>query len=156
MVVAVYSGLTSRLRTISHAVWVIENSDDLEKELTILWPITNDCHINGKKVFTADKFLGVKIKVINYRVKPVYKPIDIRREPVRSMAHMGYNIFADFYGILFGALKAERLKKTRDVYDYDPPAEIGWEGKGLYDYAQSVWCKLSDRLRTSTDVYIHV
>lgn len=155
MVVAVYSGLTSRLRTISHAVWVIENSDDREKELTVLWPITNDCHINGKKVFTADKFLGVKIKVINYRVKPVYKPIDIRREPVRSMAHMGYNIFADFYGILFGALKAERLKKTRDVYDYDPPAEIGWEGKGLYDYAQSVWRKLSDRLRISTDVYIH-
>lgn len=156
MVVDVYSGLTSRLWTISHAIWLMENSDDREKELIILWPITKDCYINAKKVFVPDQSLKTKVKIINYRKRRADKPIDIRKKPIRSMVNMIYNLAAYCYDIVFGMAKVKRLKRARDVYDFDPPIEIGWEdGKALGNYTQSIWNELRDGLRSSTDVYIH-
>ena len=155
MVVEVYSGLTSRLRTISHAIWLMENSDDKRKELVIVWPITKDCHISAKKVFSINKSLSTKIRIINYKIKPLYKLVDVRKEPIKSIVHMVYNLFTDVYSYLFGAAKVERLKQTRDSYDYEPPTKIGWEGKEYYNYILSVWYRLRDRLRASTNVYIH-
>lgn len=159
MVVDVFSGLTSRLWTISHAIWLMENSGDKEKELIILWPITKDCYINAKRVFIPNKSLKTKVKIINYRIRRANKPIDIRNKPIRSIVNIVYNFAAYFYDITFGMVKVKRLKRlkrVRDVYDFEPPIEVGWEdGKALGNYTQSTWNELRDGLRVSTDVYIH-
>ena len=150
MLIHVYSGLMSRCNVIAHAYYLLKKNDD--NELTIIWPLENDCRIHYKEVFSSDSLKGVDIRVIEY---DVFKACDLRL------------LFPDFVKIFYEIQNRNLYKSFRKIYDneleskvlfdYAPPHEIGWSGDQFHGYQLYKWEEIKKHIRSkgTRDLAVH-
>lgn len=148
MVLAVSTGLTSRLWSIVDAMEIIDNSGTTDKELVVLWPVSRDCYINGNDVIDGVVWDG-KFQIVSYKSAP-YPRMRCK------------NALVDFFFRGFGFLrdllsrKEEKMRKRyalrKDSFDYIPRT---WKEETASAYYTRVYQELKDRVKDGdTDIYI--
>lgn len=149
--VHVYSGITSRCISLSQAYYLAKKYNI--SNVIVIWQLEKWCNIKYDDVFDKEQFKDVNLIVMNYKFFPpnwgegvkayvrkgqIGKVLSCLREWVLYLARKLYNC------------RAQRLMdyfREKDTYvRYDPPAEIGWDGKAYGEWIIGCWKRIKQYL----------
>lgn len=155
MVLEVWTGVTSRIYTVSDAVAMCRETDE---KLVVYWPIEGDCHIRMEDVFQiAD---DIEVEVHNFYHVRHYKPIDVRKSIGQSIKALMQDIPIWFYNKLI-ATDLEKIKeKCEYSFSFSPPREVGWggavNGRSILYKCIMKFCGLDKKMTLRIYTYMHI
>lgn len=149
MILAVSTGLTSRLWAISDAIDLIEKSGSDKKELLVLWPITADCYIDGNEVLKGVRWDG-KFSIVNFKTSP--QPCPVTRSGLQKI--LCKNWIRLYNRLVHRESKMQRKYAAgKMAFDYTPSS---WDDSAAAEgFFEATYQALKEQvLQGNTDVYV--
>jgi len=162
LVIEVYSGLTSRIKTLNEAYDIAKRN---RESLTIIWPKEYHCYIDFWEVFDTASFPGVEIRLIQINFGK-YKDESIRallksKQLIRCCKAIKSRIIKTFLLVQPTRIGLTKLKAKCVFFDTTPPSHVGWP-KGAttgwdnyLEWDRSIRARINSALAGSEDeIYI--
>lgn len=149
MVIHVYSGLTSRCRSLAEGYMLCQKYD---RDFKVIWEVAPDCGIRFYDVFTDDIFSDISFKVTEIEY--------VETEPISALLKKGKILKAlcmlpkkahNFLTMMYVYF----LKKAKKYIDYHVPKGEEWGSQKFIEHSRKCWRDVDFALETNKPLYVH-
>lgn len=161
MWVYVFSGLTSRCRTLVHAYYIMKENKN-QKKLVIVWPLEWACGIHFREVFADEIFSDINFRVIEIGGKRFFD--STMDGIVACMKNRKYGqaikaVFLHSMDYIYKIITQIRNKVPaflfgKCFFDLTPPKETGWFSENALKYTKYISDKIQKALFEGRKIYI--